>query len=65
MSEVVEATQLAISTLLGFIDKLADIDDVILNTAGAAVGYVGFPLIRLVRERKADIPAARSRTGSV
>lgn len=47
-SLVVETTQLAISAMLGFTYKIADIDDVILNTAGVAVGYVGFLLVRLV-----------------
>jgi glycopeptide antibiotics resistance protein len=58
-SLTVEAIQLAISTVLGFTYKLADIDDVILNTAGVAVGYVGFLLIRLpFEEDKESILAA-------
>lgn len=46
LSLAIELGQLAISTLLGYTYKIADIDDVILNTAGVAVGYAGFLLIR-------------------
>lgn len=64
-SLTVEATQLAISTVLGFTYKLADVDDVILNTAGVAVGYVGFLLVRLVFEEEAVVTAKRSNTNLV
>lgn len=64
-SLTVEATQLAISTVLGFTYKLADIDDVILNTAGVAVGYVGFQLIRLVFEDETFVSANETHTGLV
>jgi glycopeptide antibiotics resistance protein len=49
-SLLVEASQLAISTVLGFTYKIADVDDVILNTAGVAVGYVGFLVLRIAFE---------------
>ena len=45
-SLIVETTQLAISVLLGFTYKIADIDDLILNSAGVVVGYAGFLLLR-------------------
>jgi len=32
--------------LLGFTYKIADIDDLILNSAGVVVGYAGFLLLR-------------------
>ena len=35
----IELGQLAISTLLGFPHRIADVDDVIVNTAGAMAGY--------------------------
>lgn len=64
-SLTVEATQLGISTVLGFTYKLADIDDVILNTAGVAVGYVGFLLISLVFEEETVVSGTRSHTDLV
>jgi glycopeptide antibiotics resistance protein len=39
VSLAVEFGQLAISAILGYTYKIADVDDVILNTAGVAVGY--------------------------
>jgi glycopeptide antibiotics resistance protein len=62
LSLTVEAAQLAISTALGFTYKLADIDDVILNTAGVAIGYLGFLLVRLVFEEEAAVGMGRSTT---
>jgi len=62
-SLIVETTQLAISALLGFTYKIADIDDLILNTAGVAVGYAGFLFLRtafdeeLTTEEASDTPA--------
>lgn len=41
-SLTVELLQLGISTYLGYTYKIADIDDVILNTAGVALGYLAF-----------------------
>lgn len=38
----VELLQLGISTYLGFTYKIADVDDLILNTAGVAIGYLAF-----------------------
>jgi glycopeptide antibiotics resistance protein len=35
----IELGQLAISTVLGFPHRIADVDDVIVNVAGAMVGY--------------------------
>lgn len=35
----IELTQLAISSYLGYTYKVADVDDLILNTAGVALGY--------------------------
>lgn len=42
ISLAVELLQLGISTYLGYTYKIADIDDLILNTAGVALGYLGF-----------------------
>lgn len=39
VSLAIEVGQLAISSLLGYTYKIADVDDVILNTAGVAVGF--------------------------
>ena len=51
-SLLVESIQLAISTVLGFTYKIADVDDVILNTGGVAVGYLGFLVVRIVFEEE-------------
>jgi glycopeptide antibiotics resistance protein len=45
-SLLIEFSQLAISAVLGYTYKIADIDDVILNTVGVAVGYAAFRVIR-------------------
>ena len=39
-SGAIELGQLAISTVLGFPHRIADVDDVIVNVTGAMVGYV-------------------------
>ena len=39
VSAAIELGQLAISTALGFPHRIADVDDVIVNVAGAMVGY--------------------------
>lgn len=41
-SLAVELLQLGISTYLGYTYKIADVDDVILNTVGVALGYLAF-----------------------
>lgn len=41
----IEALQLGLSAMLGYTYKIADIDDVILNTAGAILGYAAFRLL--------------------
>ena len=46
LSLAIELGQLAISTALGYTYKIADIDDVILNTAGVALGYTLFAIFR-------------------
>jgi glycopeptide antibiotics resistance protein len=38
----IELTQLGISSYLGYTYKIADVDDLILNTAGVALGYAVF-----------------------
>lgn len=45
LSLAIEFGQLVISTVLGYTYKIADIDDVILNTAGVAIGYGSYWLI--------------------
>ena len=42
LSTAIEVTQLGMSLLLGYRYRVAEVDDVILNVAGALVGYVGF-----------------------
>lgn len=39
VSVVIELTQFAMSTLLGYPYKITDVDDVVLNTAGVAIGF--------------------------
>jgi len=45
-SAVIELTQLAIATAYGFPVRVADVDDVLLNTIGALLGYAGWRLWR-------------------
>jgi glycopeptide antibiotics resistance protein len=40
LSAAIEISQLAISAVLGYAYRSSDVDDVILNTIGAALGYV-------------------------
>lgn len=42
VSLAVELLQLGISMYLGYTYKIADVDDLILNTAGVALGYFLF-----------------------
>lgn len=44
LSTVIELTQLAISLLLGHAYRTANVDDVILNVAGALLGYAGLKI---------------------
>lgn len=48
LSAAIELGQLVISAWLGFAYRSTDIDDVILNTLGAALGYLGFVAMRIV-----------------
>jgi len=57
----VEAGQLAISALLGFPYRTVDIDDVILNAVGIAVGWVGLRVVLRLRAIGA-IRARRNRS---
>lgn len=41
----IELLQLGISSYLGYTYKIADVDDVILDTAGVALGYLVFRLV--------------------
>ena len=49
----VEAGQLAISTLLGFHYRTIDVDDVIVNAIGIAVGWAVLRVVLVVRDRPA------------
>jgi glycopeptide antibiotics resistance protein len=42
MSLAIELSQLAISTILGYTYRVADVDDVIVNTAGMGLAYLAF-----------------------
>jgi glycopeptide antibiotics resistance protein len=44
VSAFIELAQLAIATAYGFPVRVADIDDVLLNTIGALIGYAGWRL---------------------
>ena len=48
ISLAVEITQVALSVLLGFPYRVADIDDVIINVLGVALGYAIYRAIALV-----------------
>jgi len=52
LSLAIEAGQLAASVALGFAYRSADIDDVIVNVAGAVLGYVLFVLLSALRTRR-------------
>ena len=45
VSTAIEAGQFAVSTWLGYAYRSTDVDDVILNVCGAAIGYGAFALI--------------------
>lgn len=42
MSCAIELSQLGVSTMLGYTYRVADVDDVIVNTAGVALAYLAF-----------------------
>lgn len=46
LSAAIELGQLAISMWLGYAYRSTDVDDIILNTLGAVVGYTAFVAIR-------------------
>lgn len=46
LSAAIELGQLAVSFWLGFAYRSTDVDDVILNVLGAALGYVAFLVLR-------------------
>jgi glycopeptide antibiotics resistance protein len=58
LSIAIEAGQLAISMYLGFAYRTADIDDVIVNVAGAVLGYVLYVTITSVRGWVANTTSA-------
>lgn len=43
----IELTQFLISMFLGFTYKVSDVDDIILNTSGFALGYLLYKMFRL------------------
>ena len=54
LSLAVEAGQLAVSVALGFAYRTADIDDVIVNVAGALLGYLIYVLVTTLWTRAAS-----------
>lgn len=48
LSAAIELGQLAISVWLGYAYRSTDIDDIILNTLGALVGYLGFVAVTIL-----------------
>jgi glycopeptide antibiotics resistance protein len=59
LSVAIEAGQLAVSMALGFAYRTADIDDVIVNVTGAALGYLIYVLVTVIWTR-----AESARSGS-
>jgi glycopeptide antibiotics resistance protein len=62
MSLAIELSQLAVSTVLGYTYRVADVDDVIVNTTGVALAYLGFRVV----ERLLDAdwaPSVRKQAG--
>jgi glycopeptide antibiotics resistance protein len=54
LSLAVEAGQLAVSVALGFAYRTADIDDVIVNVAGALLGYLIYIVVTTLWTRAAS-----------
>jgi glycopeptide antibiotics resistance protein len=55
LSVAIEAGQLGISAILGYTYKIADVDDLILNAAGVAIGFGIFWITRrLVRVQRSS-----------
>jgi glycopeptide antibiotics resistance protein len=54
LSVAIEAGQLAVSIALGFAYRTADIDDVIVNVAGAVLGYVIYIAVTTIWTRAAS-----------
>lgn len=59
----IELTQLLISTILGFTYKIFDVDDLILNTVGFAVGYLFFKLYQI--GMKTPLPTSPKERGKI
>jgi glycopeptide antibiotics resistance protein len=58
LSLAIELGQLLISSLLGYTYKIAEVDDVVLNTGGVAIGFAGYLLISHWRPNLASRPVA-------
>jgi glycopeptide antibiotics resistance protein len=54
LSVAIEAGQLAVSMALGFAYRTADIDDVIVNVAGAVLGYAIYIAVTTIWTRAAS-----------
>ena len=59
VSLAIELGQLALSIALGFAFRSADVDDVIVNVCGAALGYLLFLAVATVRTRRETRPPDR------
>jgi glycopeptide antibiotics resistance protein len=59
VSLAIELGQLALSIVLGFAFRSADIDDVIVNVCGAALGYLLFLAVAAFRTRREAPPPDR------
>jgi glycopeptide antibiotics resistance protein len=59
VSLAIELGQLALSVVLGFAFRSADIDDVIVNVTGAALGYLLFLAVAAFRTRREARPPDR------
>ena len=46
LSALIELAQLGIASVYGFPVRVADVDDILLNTAGCLLGYAGWRLWR-------------------
>jgi glycopeptide antibiotics resistance protein len=58
MSLAIEATQLAVSIAVGIPYRRADVDDLILNGLGTAIGYGAWRLLALSRRGRAPARSA-------
>jgi glycopeptide antibiotics resistance protein len=57
LSLSIELTQLAVSLMLGYSHRITELDDVLLNVAGMALGFAAWRLLPSARRVAADLDA--------